>query len=202
MYPILTYWCWAWINRSTSNLDFDEHCGWTLPYCRSLALINVPSALNLIPCLIFCFSFHCLCSTPQKLEHSNWCYCETNRRNEQIRSITTELLKQTNCGCRDCFWLSTEENNHKKQWGKKNIPVECGCSVLSQRVEIVFCVSVLVSSPSQQAATTSYPALADFRAVHRNGTNQQVKPINQRQQQWKKSKNYKLWIRCPSSFQQ
>lgn len=35
-------------------------------------------------------------------------------------------------------------------------------------------VCVFVSSP-RQAATTSHPALAYFTAVHRNGTNQEVK---------------------------
>ena len=34
-YPILMLWCWAGRIGSTSNLDFNEHCGWTLPYQHS-----------------------------------------------------------------------------------------------------------------------------------------------------------------------
>lgn len=54
----------------------------------------------------------------------------------------------------------------------------CQIWVLSAflRVEIVMCVLRFLSC--QQAATTSYPALAYFRAVHRNSTNQDIKKKN------------------------
>lgn len=58
-----------------------------------------------------------------------------------------------------------------------------------QRVEIVtLCVCVRVCvlfwflSP-RQAATTSYPALIYFRAVHRNGTNQEGRNTHTQKQQ-------------------
>lgn len=167
--------------------------GWTSPYQHSSAPINVPSALHpLSYCFIFCLFvfffvfFHDLCSILRKLGRSNWCYCETNPTGKQIRSTITELLKQTKCVCPPRLFPTkrggkqpqTKRRQQKKK--KPNIPVECGCLVHFQSVEIVtLCVCMracvcFVFFPCQQAATTSYSALAYFIADNRNGTNQDI----------------------------
>ena len=200
-------------NGSTSNLDYNEHCGWTLPYQRSSAPINVPSALNLILYVLLCFYMtsarHC-----DKLRHSNWCYCETNQPGEadQIhhhwafkanKALSAKIVSNQ-------AWRKTttkKKKKRKKMEEKKNIPAECGCSVSFQRADIVTCVCAFCFGfppPLDKQLQQSYPALAYFRAVHRNGTNQEVENKNKKkkQQQEKSPNNNKLWNRCPSSFQQ
>lgn len=67
-----------------------------------------------------------------------------------------------------------------------------------QRVEIVTlcvyvcaCVLFWFLSP-RQAATTSYPALIYFRAVHKNGTNQEGRNTHTQKQQQQGEKKSKL----------
>lgn len=83
-------------NGSTSNLDYNEHCGWTLPYQHSSALINVPSALNLILYVLLCFSWPLL-DTATSSDTRTGAIVKQTKRGKQIRSTTTELLKRTKC---------------------------------------------------------------------------------------------------------
>ena len=151
-------------NGSTSNLDYNEHCGWTLPYQRSSAPINVPSALNLILYVLLCFYMtsarHC-----DKLRHSNWCYCETNQPGEadQIhhhwafkanKALSAKIVSNQ-------AWRKTTTKKKKKKkkenGGKKKH--SCRMWVLSEFSKSGYCnlcVCILFWFPSapRQAATT------------------------------------------------
>lgn len=158
--PTLTFCCWATINRSKATPNISE-------------LTNIPSAPRIQCCLIV---FYYLCSTPQRLGHSKWCYCETNQRgksgsaHEGFESKASAMIVSN----------QARRKTSTQMVETTNIPVECGCSV-----DIVPCVYCLVSL---ELATTSYPALTYFRAVHRRNTDQDVQEKYEKQQQWKKSK--------------
>lgn len=73
-------------------------------------------------------------------------------------------------------------------------------SAFSKSANCNLCVCVLFwfLSP-RQAATTSYPALAYFRAVHRNGTNQQQKNKNSNKEKVQTTTNFGIDVHSLSS---